>query len=186
MAARKSLANFKGHWSVAALVLLMLHMGTSALAADAATPVKIAVFSFELEDKSAGAGIIAQDERDTKYLTEATDEAKRLLAASGDYTIIDATGADLGSARQYGLRNCGGCEAKIARKLGAEQAMLGVVTRVNRTEFTLLMRISDAATGKAVSQGFTDLRMGANYAWPRGVKWLMDKKASMNKKKSPG
>src|SRR6188472_3960994 len=130
LATCESVVNYRRPWIIASTVLILSQIvATSALAEGSAVPVKIAVFSFELEDKSAGGGIIAQDERDTRYLTEATDEAKRLLAASGEYTIIDATGADLGSARQYGLRNCGGCEAKIARKLGAEQAMLGVVTR---------------------------------------------------------
>ncbi|HEY5817517.1 MAG TPA: DUF2380 domain-containing protein [Mesorhizobium sp.] len=183
---QESIANGKRRWASASAVFLLSQIVAGpAFAEDAAAPVKIAVFGFELEDKSAGAGIIAQDERDTRYLAESTAEAKKLLAASG-YTVIDATSADLGSAKQFGLRNCGSCEAEIARKLGAEQALLGVVTRVNRTEFTLLMRITDAADGKVVSQGFTDLRMGANYAWPRGVKWLMDRKAPADKKKSPG
>jgi hypothetical protein len=71
------------------------------------------------------------------------------------------------------LRNCGGCESKIAKQHGASLALLGVVTRVSRTEHTMFIRILDAETGNPVSQGFTDLRMGANYAWPRSVKWLM-------------
>ena len=46
---------------------------------------KIAVFDFELEDKSAGAGIIPQDSFDTRYLAEATEEAKRLLVEFGPF-----------------------------------------------------------------------------------------------------
>ena len=72
-----------------------------------------------------------------------------------------------------GLRNCGGCEGEIAKRHGASLAMLGVVTRVNRTEHTMFIRILDTETGKPVSMGFTDLRMGANYGWPRSVKWVM-------------
>ncbi|MEQ1955228.1 DUF2380 domain-containing protein [Mesorhizobium yinganensis] len=137
-------------------------------------PVRIAVFDFELEDKSAGAGIIAQDEHDTKYLAEATQKARDMLSAAG-YTIVDTKGADLDAAKKFGIRNCGGCEAPAALKLGGDQAMLGVVTRVNRTEYTLFIRVLDARSGEQVSNNFTNLRMGANYAWPRGVKWLMDK-----------
>jgi hypothetical protein len=51
--------------------------------------------------------------------------------------------------------------------------MIGVVGRVNRTEYTVQIRIIDAATKEIVSSGTTGLRMGANYSWPRGVKWLM-------------
>ena len=52
--------------------------------------------------------------------------------------------------------------------------MVGVLTRVNRTEFTLQILVRDARSGAVVSNNFTGLRMGANYAWPRGVKWLME------------
>jgi len=51
--------------------------------------------------------------------------------------------------------------------------MVGIFTRVNRTEYTLQILVRDAQSGAVVSNNFTGLRMGANYAWPRGVKWLM-------------
>ncbi len=37
-------------------------------------------------------------------------------------------------------------------------------------------RAGDAHSGAVVSNAFTGLRMGANYAWPRGVTWLMQNK----------
>ena len=155
--------------------------GTAAHAQDESV-TKIAVFDFELEDKSAGAGIIPPDEYDIRYLAEAADQAKRMLADSKLFTIVDTKGADLSATKQYGIRNCDGCEAGIAKKIGAQQAMLGVVARVNRTEHTLFIRILDADSGKIVARGFTDLRMGANYAWPRSVKWLMTNRILATKK----
>lgn len=140
--------------------------------ADDAKPAPIAVFPFELEDKSAGAGIIAPDEHDKRYLVESAVEAKQLLGATGRFAVTDGRAKEADAP--YGLRNCDGCEAKLAREQGAHFAMLGVVTRVNRTEHTMRIRVTDARTGEVVSQGFTNLRMGANYAWPRSVKWLMD------------
>lgn len=166
---------------ILAIALLALSPGATGSRAAEQVPaatkaVSIAVFDFELEDRSAGGGVIAEDPQDSKYLAEATDEAKRRLAASGRFELVDTKGADLGTAKTHGLRTCGGCAAAIAAKLGADQAMIGVVTRVNRTEYTLLIRITDAVTGAIVSDNYTNLRMGANYAWPRGVKWLMDNK----------
>ncbi len=137
----------------------------------------IAVFDFELEDTSAAGGIIPPDAFDIKYLSEATAKAKSLLEASGKYAVVGSAGTPLeATAAKYGVRNCDGCEARMAQKLGADLAMLGVVTRVNRTEHTLLIKIVDARTGAAVSTDFTDLRMGANYAWPRSVTWLMTRR----------
>jgi hypothetical protein len=131
------------------------------------------VFPFELEDKSAGAGIIPPDEHDRRYLSEAAQIAKDMLSQSGRFAVIAVPAPGEQTAAPHGLRNCGGCEGPIAKEHGASLALLGVVTRVNRTEHTMFIRILDAETGKPVSEGFTDLRMGANYAWPRSVKWLM-------------
>jgi hypothetical protein len=155
-------------------VLMTLLIGACAFAqAQQTKPMAIEVFPFELEDKSAGAGIIPPDEYDKRYLSESAQVAKDMLSQSGRFIIIDVPGRDEQAAAPHGLRHCGGCEGQIAKGHGASLALLGVVTRVNRTEHTMFIRILDAETGRPVSQGFTDLRMGANHAWPRSVKWLM-------------
>ncbi|RUU29602.1 DUF3280 domain-containing protein [Mesorhizobium sp. M6A.T.Ce.TU.016.01.1.1] len=155
-------------------VLRTLLVGTCTFAhAEQTKPMSIEVFPFELEDKSAGAGIIPPDEHDRRYLSESAQMAKDMLSKSGRFTIVDVPARNEQAGAPHGLRNCGGCEGKIAKEHGASLALLGVVTRVNRTEHTMFIRILDAETGKAVLQGFTDLRMGANYAWPRSVRWLM-------------
>jgi hypothetical protein len=135
--------------------------------------VKIAVFDFELNDRSAGGGIIAQDAIDTENLKMSTEEARRMLAESGRFSIVDAGSAADDVIAAGGIQHCNGCEGPLARKLGADQSMAGIVTRVNRTEYTLQILVRNAETGAVVSNAFTGLRMGANYAWPRGVKWLM-------------
>jgi hypothetical protein len=48
------------------------------------------------------------------------------------------------------------------------------LARVNRTEYTLQILVRNAQTGAVVSNNFTGLRTGANYAWPRGVRWPME------------
>jgi Protein of unknown function (DUF2380) len=137
-------------------------------------PIKIAVFAFELDDKSAGGGIVGpQDAIDADNLKKSAEEARRMLAASGRYSIVDAGSAAGEVSAASGLRNCNGCEGALAKKLGADQSMAGIVTRVSRTEFTLQIVVRDAQTGAVVTNAFTGLRMGANYAWPRGVTWLM-------------
>src|SRR5262245_16175825 len=159
--------------AASAAVALSLFAVQSSEAADPGQ-VKIAVFDFELNDASAGGGIIAQDATDTENLGKSTEEARRMLSASGRYSIID-TGSVAGEVISAGgIQHCNGCDGPLARKLGADQSMVGVLTRVHRTEFTLQILVRDAQTGAVVSNNFTGLRMGANYAWPRGVKWLME------------
>lgn len=135
--------------------------------------VKIAVFDFELDDRSAGGGIVAMDAADAKHLRLSTEEARRLLAASGRYSVVD-TGSAAGKVDAAGgIRHCSGCEASLAGALGAEQSLAGILTRITRTEYTLQIVVRDARTGAVLANAFTGLRMGANYSWPRGTRWLV-------------
>ena len=136
-------------------------------------PVKIAVFDFVLDDRSAGRGIIEQDAADTENLKLSTEQARRMLSDSGRYSIVDAGSAAPEVMAAGGVQHCNGCEAPLAKELGADLAMIGVFTRVSRTEYTLQILVRDTQTDAVVSNASTGLRMGANYSWPRGVKWLM-------------
>jgi hypothetical protein len=138
-------------------------------------PVGIAVFDFVLDDRSAGGGIIEQDAADTENLRLSTEEARRMLSASGRYRTVDAGSVVDEVVAAGGIKRCNGCEGPLAGRLGADQAMVGVVTRINRTEYSLQIVVRDARTGEVVSNASTGLRMGANYSWPRGTKWLMER-----------
>jgi hypothetical protein len=136
-------------------------------------PVKIAVFDFQLDDRSAGGGIVDPDPIDAENLRLSTQEARRLLSESGRYSIIEASGAADAVSAAGGLQNCDGCEVPLAKRLGADQSLVGLVTRVSRTEYTLQIVVKDVQSGAVLSDAFSGLRMGANYAWPRGVKSLI-------------
>ena len=98
-------------------------------------PVTIAVFDFELNDTSAGGGIIGQDALDTENLRKSTEEARRMLSASGRYSIAD-TGSVAGEVISAGgIQHCNGCDGPLAKKLGADQSMIGVFTRVRWVEY---------------------------------------------------
>ena len=50
------------------------------------------------------------------------------------------------------------------------------VNRISRTEFEKVIKFVDSDTGTPVAFGYTGLWMGANYAWPRSAKWLMEQR----------
>jgi hypothetical protein len=151
------------------LAAVALSCWTAYAAADslppATSPIKIAVFEFELEDFSAAGQTRSAPE--TSYLAQATDEAEQHLRASERYTVVDAVHSDISAAKGQGLWNCGGCEAPIALSLGADEALISM------TEYTVRFRVSNAQNGEMISTYSTDLRMGADYSWSRGVRWLM-------------
>jgi hypothetical protein len=90
-----------------------------------------------------------------------------MLSASSRYSIVDAGSVAGEVISAGGIQHCNGCDGPLAKKLGADQSMIGVFTRVSRVEYTLQILVRDTQTRAVVSNNFTGLRMGANYAWPR-------------------
>src|SRR5204862_5016987 len=117
----------------------------------APSPTKIAVFPFELEDFSAGAAYVPPDDIDREQLRLSTEEARRLIAASGRYQLVDVSAVNDQAAKAGKLRECDGCDARIAAGLDADQSMIGIVTRVSRTEYAVTYRIRDARSGAIVA-----------------------------------
>jgi hypothetical protein len=137
---------------------------------------KLAVFDFELQDLSGGAGIIPESAQDSEQLRRATQVARKLIAESGRYALVDVSSADDKPVKAHELRQCDGCDAPIAARFGADQSLVGIVTRITRTDYAVTFRLRDAHTGELISVGQTDLRIGANYSWDRGAAWLIERR----------
>jgi hypothetical protein len=156
-----------------AIVLAAL-AAAGATEAVAQSPVKMAVFPFELEDFSAGAAYVPPDDIDREQLRLSTEEARRLIATSGRYQLVDVSAVNDPAAKAGKLRDCDGCDARIAAGLDADQSMIGIVTRITRMEYAVTYKIRDTRSGAIVAVAQTDLRMGANVAWSRGARWLIE------------
>jgi hypothetical protein len=137
--------------------------------AAAPAPAGIAVFDFELEDKSAAGSESAVAAADAAHLAETTSGVRELLAQTGRDQLIEVGPANAGAATKHSLRDCDGCDAGIARGLGADQSLIGVVRRVSRTEYTVGFQLRDARSGAVIARGDSGLRMGADYSWARGA-----------------
>lgn len=159
--------------SIALLTFLLIVAPAAAVRAINSAPLKIAVFDFELEDVSA-AGAMAPGETadDLTRMQAVSTEARRVLAQSGRYSLVDTNGVDAEPVKERSLRNCNGCEVGIALKLGAERSFIGVVTRVAKTEYYVSLLMTDTSTGKVVSQQ-TAFFTGADDAWASGVRMLI-------------
>ena len=95
--------------------------------AETATPVKLAVFTFELDDFSAAMSSGSPDPADTAELARVTEDVRKLLQESGRYELVAVDGTAAKS-----LRDCNGCDAPLAKKLGAQQSFVGVVKRISQ------------------------------------------------------
>jgi Protein of unknown function (DUF2380) len=174
----EKLLTFRGDtnesWNRSASFIAEEITAVPALAAGSAPKpaVKLAVFNFELEDFSPGAAITAGSAEDATQLGRVTDEVRRLISQSKRYSLVDVSGADAEAAKGP-LKDCNGCDAAIALKLGADQSMVGIVTRITRTDYAVTYKIRDARTGALISVEQSDLRVGADYSWNRGAASLI-------------
>lgn len=153
-------------WGCAALVPIY------ALGADTPRVPKLAVFNFELEDESASGTPSGERPTDTAVLSEVTRNARKTLADSGKYDLIDTTGVDAEAAKTRSLRSCDGCEAKIALQLGAELSLVGVVRKVEQAAYAVEIQIRNAATGDVVF-GQRGVFLGGATEWGSGVRSLL-------------
>jgi hypothetical protein len=154
----------------------MVVAGVAVAIAATPQPIKLAVFPFELEDFSAAAAYISPDDIDREQLRLSTEEARRLIAQSERYQLVDVGAVSDEAAKAGKLHNCDGCEARIAATLNADQSMIGIVTRISRTDYAVTYKIRDAQSGALVDVEQTDLRAGANSAWSRGARWLIQRR----------
>lgn len=145
---------------------------TSAAQDPAPAPVTLVVFAFELEDVSAAGALAKADAaKDADRLQAVTREARDLLAASGRYQLVDA-GAAGNQPTEPAIWRCDGCDVRIARTLGADRSLAGVVRRVAQTEYYVAFRLADAATGRVIDQQAAFF-IGSDDAWKSGVRSLL-------------
>jgi len=168
------LVTFRGDtdeaWQRAETFIAQQITGSSA-ASTRPVPIKLAVFDFELDDTSAGASLT--NTADAVQLALVTAEVRKVIEQSGRYRLVDVGRADAEAVKAHTLGKCDGCDAAVAAKLDAEQSLIGVVTRISRTEYQVTYRLRDARTGAVIGTEQSGLRMGADYSWTRGAAALI-------------
>jgi len=135
-------------------------------------PVKIAVFGFELEDSSPSGVLLGKPEAAASIMEKVSNAARDELAHSGRYVVIDASKVDAKSVGQKTLTDCGGCEAAIAQRLGAQQSLIGLVRKVTQTDYYVVVRIRDARTGKILDEEEANFA-GDEAGWASGARMLI-------------
>jgi len=156
------------------LLSALITIATGAVArAQSSPPMKLAVFDIELDDFTAGGPIAGESPEETARLQRMTALARELLAQSGLFEIVDGSAATDQRVKDHWLRKCNGCDADIARRLGADLSFVCFFRKVSVMEQYLEMRIRDARTGELAHISQTDLRGETDQSWTRALKFLM-------------
>lgn len=139
----------------------------------AQAPPKVVVFDFELIDSSLEGEMMGPREDEQRRLGMISDLLRRMLADSGRYEVLDHTPAKEQIAQAGYLYSCNGCEAKIARSLGADQSMAGTVQKVSNLILNINLYRRDARTGERLPAFSVDIRGNTEKSWSRGISYLV-------------
>jgi hypothetical protein len=155
----------------AALVAGLFAIAVPVAAAEPAK--KAAVFDFELIDTSFGGESRGTNPAERKRLRLISDLLRRRLAASGAYVVIDTAPAESAIRAAGYLYGCNGCEAAIARSLGAELAFTGTVHKVSNLILKINLYVRDVASQRRIQAMSVDIRGNTDTSWSRGVSYIV-------------
>lgn len=141
--------------------------------AEKAAPVSVAVLDFELVDSSLEGAMRGVDEAETKRLVLISELLRDLLAKSGRYKIVDLTPAKEKIADAGLIHGCNGCEIAIARSLGADRVITGIVQKVSTLILGIHMIERDVVTRKPLRVAAAQIRGNTDKSWSRGIRWLV-------------
>jgi hypothetical protein len=110
---------------------------------------------------------------ETARVAHMTEALKRALAESGQYQPVDLAPVEPELAGVRDIHDCNGCADDLAKKLGADFAVVAWAQKVSNLILDLNIRITDARTGRVVRGGSVDIRGNTDETWARGLKYLL-------------
>jgi hypothetical protein len=140
--------------------------------AHAADPPKLAVFDFEMIDTSLEGEMHGKRRDEQQRLMGVGDQLRNELGGSGKFRIVDIAPVNA-AAHQSNLQACGGCDAKLARELGAELYITGVVQKVSNLILNINVYLHDAQSGRLVTAASADMRGNTEESWTRATRYLV-------------
>lgn len=170
----KTTRRVTARWICRSLIGCAVAIATLAgLARAAEVPRKAAVFNFELIDTSLEGEMRGVQDAETARLALISDYLREYLAKSGKYTIIDIAPAAKDIQEAGYIHTCNGCDADIARSLGADMAITGTVQKVSNLILNVNIYTRDAATGDRTAAMSVDIRGNTDKSWLRGVSYIV-------------
>ena len=152
-----------------AVAAVLIALPTAALAAP-----KAAVFPFEIiEPVGDGFSLPKKNPVEKARIQLATEALIKHLVESGHFDVVDMAGLAKDIADKAPLYKCNGCETDLAKKAGAEIAVVGTIDKASETLLNMTIEMHDAETGKVRGRGSTVIQGNTDEMWLRSVRWLV-------------
>ena len=131
----------------------------------------IAVFNFELVDTSLEGATNGPRADEAARLAELSERLRQWLAARKNVQVVDIAPVAKQAAAVH-LQECGGCDADLARRVGAEFSITGTVQKVSNLILNMNIYIRNVADGRLMAGMSADMRGNTEESWMRTLHWL--------------
>src|SRR6202008_1912672 len=132
----------------------------------------VAVFDFELIDTSLEGAIRGTRPDEQERLARLSDQLRQRLRDSDRVSLVDITPIAR-EAQASNLQACGGCDMRLAQRIGAELAITGTVQKVSNLILNMNIYVRDASSGATVAAMSADMRGNTDESWSRALDWLL-------------
>lgn len=133
---------------------------------------KLAIFPFDLIDDTKENEYEPARPEEIERVKLATEELRKLVAADGRYEVVDMTPVAKEIEDKGPIYKCNGCEDGIAKKVGAEVALITTVQKISRVALNMNVYVRDVVNERTVRAMSTDILGNTDENWLRGVKYL--------------
>jgi Protein of unknown function (DUF2380) len=132
----------------------------------------VAAFDFELIDTSLEGSINGLRADEQARLARLSDQLRQRLRESGRFTLVDIAPV-AAEARASNLQACGGCDTRLAQRVGAELAVTGTVQKVSNLILNMNIHMREVSSGRTVAAMSADMRGNTDESWSRALDWLL-------------
>jgi hypothetical protein len=94
------------------------------------------------------------------------------LRESKRFELIDVAPVTA-QAHASNLQACGGCDADLAKRLGADLSITGTVQKVSNLILNVNLYVRDLSTRKLIANMSADMRGNTDESWSRTLDWLI-------------
>lgn len=134
----------------------------------------VAVFPFELLDTSQEEDYILKIRpEETKRLALLTQDLTARISQLQAYRLTDISRLDADVKAAAPLHKCNGCEVDLAKKTGAQLALIGLVQKFSDTLLAVSIQVLDAQTGALQHSYRAGIQGNTDEAWLRGVSYIV-------------
>jgi hypothetical protein len=155
---------------LAVLIFVALALGWGVVSA--AAKQRVAVFDFELIDTSLEGSTSGPRADEAARLKKLGQRLREALAQSGKFDVVDI-GPVASAANASNLQACGGCDATLAKKVGADLSITGTVQKVSNLILNMNLYVRDTDSKKLIAAMSADFRGNTDESWSRALEWLI-------------